>query len=87
MSYRASPQPLTVTIPRSQATDTFIDIFTGDPNALLVAGGGVTIPTEDTSGHRAVTDHGCSGTGQPWFQTSCAIRSVGIPAASVSYAW
>ena len=44
-----TPQPLTVTIPRSQATDTFVDIFTGDPNALIVSGGGVTIPAGDTS--------------------------------------
>ncbi len=44
-----TPQPLTVTIPRSQATDTFVGIDTGDPNALLIPGGGVTIPAGDTS--------------------------------------
>jgi hypothetical protein len=44
-----TPQPLTVTIPRSQPADTFIDILTGDPNALLIPGGGVTIPAGDTS--------------------------------------
>jgi hypothetical protein len=44
-----TPQPLTVMIPRSQATDTFIDILTGDPNAILIPGGGVTIPAGDTS--------------------------------------
>ena len=44
-----TPQPLTVAIPRAQATDTFIDIITGDPNALLIPGGGVTIPAGATS--------------------------------------
>jgi hypothetical protein len=44
-----TPQPLTVTIPRSQATDTFVDVSTADPNALLVTGGGVTIPAGATS--------------------------------------
>jgi hypothetical protein len=50
-----TPQPLAVTIPRAQATDTFVDIFTGDPNALLVPGGGVTIPAGDTSATVLVT--------------------------------
>ena len=44
-----TPQPLIVTIPRAQPTDTFIDVFSGDPNALLIPNGGVTIPAGDTS--------------------------------------
>jgi hypothetical protein len=44
-----TPQALTVSIPRAQAADTFVDVYTSDPNALLVEGGGVTIPAGDTS--------------------------------------
>jgi cysteine-rich repeat protein len=44
-----APAPLTVTIAQAVASDTFVSVTSGDPAALTVVGGGVTIPAGQTS--------------------------------------
>jgi large repetitive protein len=48
------PQPLTVSLARAAATDTFVSVMSSDP-AITIPGGGVTIPAGQTSAPVLVT--------------------------------
>jgi hypothetical protein len=59
----SSPQPLTVTLSAPAASPTFVTIVSGDGGRLVVSGGGVTVPTGQTSA--VVTLNGIAYGGGP----------------------